>query len=93
MWIGDPTSCLISGKERDKTLHEIHHEIRAAQVQDVEKVLHDIIDGAPAARFSERLKDLIESGYGLDDSTVAPEQAGAEGASKQKVDATRNALS
>jgi pyruvate/2-oxoglutarate dehydrogenase complex dihydrolipoamide acyltransferase (E2) component len=26
---------------------------------------HDIIDGAPAARFAERLKDLIESGYGL----------------------------
>ena len=26
---------------------------------------HDIIDGAPAARFTERLKDLVESGYGL----------------------------
>jgi len=26
---------------------------------------HDIIDGAPAARFTARLKDLIESGYGL----------------------------
>jgi pyruvate/2-oxoglutarate dehydrogenase complex dihydrolipoamide acyltransferase (E2) component len=26
---------------------------------------HDIIDGAPAARFTQRLKDLIESGYGL----------------------------
>jgi hypothetical protein len=26
---------------------------------------HDIIDGAPAARFAERLKGLIESGYGL----------------------------
>jgi len=32
---------------------------------------HDIIDGAPAARFTQRLKDLIESGYGLPDSTVA----------------------
>jgi signal transduction histidine kinase len=30
---------------------------------------HDIIDGAPAARFTQHLKDLIESGYGL----VAPE--------------------
>ena len=39
----------------------------------------------------EGLKELIESGYGLGDSTVEPEQAGAEGASKQKVDATRNA--
>ena len=53
---------------------------------------HDIIDGAPAARFTERLKELIESGYGLGDSTVESEQAGAEAASKQKVDATRNAL-
>jgi pyruvate/2-oxoglutarate dehydrogenase complex dihydrolipoamide acyltransferase (E2) component len=26
---------------------------------------HDIIDGAPAARFTNELKELIESGYGL----------------------------
>jgi len=26
---------------------------------------HDVIDGAPAARFMQRLKKLIESGYGL----------------------------
>lgn len=26
---------------------------------------HDIVDGAPAARFAQRLKELIESGYGL----------------------------
>lgn len=26
---------------------------------------HDIVDGAPAARFMQRLKKLIESGYGL----------------------------
>jgi pyruvate/2-oxoglutarate dehydrogenase complex dihydrolipoamide acyltransferase (E2) component len=31
---------------------------------------HDTIDGAPAARFTQRLKELIESGYGLDDSMV-----------------------
>ncbi len=36
---------------------------------------HEIIDGAPAARFTERLKELIESGYGLDDPTVETEQA------------------
>ena len=28
---------------------------------------HDVIDGAPAARFTQRLKELIESGYGLPD--------------------------
>jgi len=53
---------------------------------------HDIIDGAPAARFTERLKDLIEGSYGLPDSTVKSEMAGAEGASTQQVEATRPAL-
>lgn len=27
---------------------------------------HDLVDGAPAARFTARLKELIESGYGLE---------------------------
>jgi pyruvate/2-oxoglutarate dehydrogenase complex dihydrolipoamide acyltransferase (E2) component len=27
---------------------------------------HDIVDGGPAARFTQRLKELIESGHGLD---------------------------
>jgi pyruvate/2-oxoglutarate dehydrogenase complex dihydrolipoamide acyltransferase (E2) component len=27
---------------------------------------HDIVDGAPAARFAQRFKELLESGYGLD---------------------------
>jgi hypothetical protein len=53
---------------------------------------HDIIDGAPAARFTQRLKVLIESGYGLFDSTVASEPAVVEGASKQEVEATHPAL-
>jgi pyruvate/2-oxoglutarate dehydrogenase complex dihydrolipoamide acyltransferase (E2) component len=26
---------------------------------------HNLVDGAPAARFTERFKELIESGYGL----------------------------
>ena len=29
---------------------------------------HDVIDGAPAARFTRRLMELIESGYGLDET-------------------------
>jgi hypothetical protein len=33
---------------------------------------HDVIDGAPAARFTRRLVELIESGYGLgEDQTLA----------------------
>jgi hypothetical protein len=38
-------------------------------------MMHDLIDGAPAARFTQQLKDLIESVYGLGDSTVESEQA------------------
>jgi pyruvate/2-oxoglutarate dehydrogenase complex dihydrolipoamide acyltransferase (E2) component len=40
---------------------------------------HDMIDGAPAARLTQRLKELIESGYGLDDSMVSSKQAVAAG--------------
>ncbi|HKT37817.1 MAG TPA: 2-oxo acid dehydrogenase subunit E2, partial [Ktedonobacterales bacterium] len=38
---------------------------------------HDLVDGAPAARFTKRLKELIESGYGLDlgSATTNSEQA------------------
>jgi pyruvate/2-oxoglutarate dehydrogenase complex dihydrolipoamide acyltransferase (E2) component len=35
---------------------------------------HDIIDGAPAARFVTRLKELIESGFGLFDQEIMAEQ-------------------
>lgn len=41
---------------------------------------HEIIDGAPATRFTRRLKDLIESSYGLDDGILPPEQAVAKDA-------------
>jgi pyruvate/2-oxoglutarate dehydrogenase complex dihydrolipoamide acyltransferase (E2) component len=49
---------------------------------------HNITDGAMAARFTERLKELIEGGYGLDDlgDVAAPvEPAGAEDASTRQV--------
>jgi hypothetical protein len=39
---------------------------------------HDIVDGAPAARFTERLKELIESGYGLGDVRVELESGPAQ---------------
>jgi pyruvate/2-oxoglutarate dehydrogenase complex dihydrolipoamide acyltransferase (E2) component len=35
---------------------------------------HDTVDGAPAARFTARLKELIESCYGLDDALVESRQ-------------------
>lgn len=36
---------------------------------------HDIVDGAPAARFTQRLKDLLENGYGLIEEGSSPEPA------------------
>jgi pyruvate/2-oxoglutarate dehydrogenase complex dihydrolipoamide acyltransferase (E2) component len=33
---------------------------------------HDVVDGAPAARFAQRLVDLIESGYGLTENQPIP---------------------
>jgi pyruvate/2-oxoglutarate dehydrogenase complex dihydrolipoamide acyltransferase (E2) component len=40
---------------------------------------HNVVDGAPAARFAQRLKQLIESGYGLEaiESVAASGQTGA----------------
>lgn len=34
---------------------------------------HDIVDGAPLARFVKELRSLIESGYGLTDLSTATE--------------------
>ncbi len=31
---------------------------------------HDVVDGAPAARFAQRLKELLESGYGLNTTEI-----------------------
>jgi pyruvate/2-oxoglutarate dehydrogenase complex dihydrolipoamide acyltransferase (E2) component len=45
---------------------------------------HELIDGAPATRFTQRLKDLIESGSGLPDSTEEREQAGAEAGAQKR---------
>lgn len=36
---------------------------------------HDLVDGAPAARFTERLKELVESGFGLDELNDEPRSA------------------
>lgn len=45
---------------------------------------HDVVDGGPAARFTRRLVELIESGYGLDEdqaiSTIDTEPAAAPAA-------------
>jgi pyruvate/2-oxoglutarate dehydrogenase complex dihydrolipoamide acyltransferase (E2) component len=38
---------------------------------------HDVVDGAPATRFTERLKELIESGFGLESFATPSESASA----------------
>lgn len=50
---------------------------------------HELVDGAPAARFTRRLRELIESGYGLGDATAGSERAEAARAPQQQVEATR----
>jgi pyruvate/2-oxoglutarate dehydrogenase complex dihydrolipoamide acyltransferase (E2) component len=35
---------------------------------------HEVVDGAPATRFTRRFKELIEGGYGLDAIAARPEQ-------------------
>ncbi len=39
---------------------------------------HDMVDGGPATRFTKRLVELIESGYGLDElvQSIAAEESG-----------------
>ncbi len=44
---------------------------------------HDIVDGAPAARFTQQFRELVESGYGL--SQVGKGQ-GEQQAKKEKTD-------
>jgi len=45
---------------------------------------HDLVDGAPAARFTRRLKELIENGYGLED-LATPLARSAEGTAPARV--------
>lgn len=33
---------------------------------------HDVVDGAPAARFTHRLKEMLEGGHGLADAVASP---------------------
>jgi len=58
---------------RPCTLLSAHKATTGESLSFTISVDHDIVDGAPAARFAKRLKELIESSYGLDDLTVKPE--------------------
>ncbi len=46
----------------------VEGRIKPRQILNLTLVFdHDVIDGAPATRFTRRLVELIESGYGLDE--------------------------
>lgn len=51
-----------------RMLTEVEGRIEPRQMLSLTIIFdHDIIDGAPAARFTRKLVELIESGYGLDE--------------------------
>jgi pyruvate/2-oxoglutarate dehydrogenase complex dihydrolipoamide acyltransferase (E2) component len=51
-----------------RKLAEVEDRIEAREMLSLTIIFdHDVIDGAPAARFTRRLVELIESGYGLDE--------------------------
>jgi pyruvate/2-oxoglutarate dehydrogenase complex dihydrolipoamide acyltransferase (E2) component len=76
-------SIVVGGIARKPGVVDEHIEIRDYLNMTI-NFDHDMIDGAPAARFTQQLIDLIESGYGLFDSTVKSEQAEAEAATKKR---------
>jgi pyruvate/2-oxoglutarate dehydrogenase complex dihydrolipoamide acyltransferase (E2) component len=61
---------IVGGTARQ--LKEVDGRIEPREMLSVTIIFdHEIIDGAPAARFTRRLVELIESGYGLEkDETV-----------------------
>ncbi len=54
-------------QEHGVVFHPLRGDVQQIMAGETgrEFIDHDIVDGAPAARFAQRLKELIESGYGL----------------------------
>jgi pyruvate/2-oxoglutarate dehydrogenase complex dihydrolipoamide acyltransferase (E2) component len=67
---------LVVGGTANK-LAEVEGRIETRQMLSLTIIFdHDVIDGAPAARFTRKLVELIEAGYGLDEGIL---QTGAIG--------------
>ncbi|HEU5349045.1 MAG TPA: 2-oxo acid dehydrogenase subunit E2, partial [Ktedonobacterales bacterium] len=85
---GIPTAC----NTLDVTVGGIGEKPRLLDGQVVQReflnltvsVDHDVVDGAPAARFASRLRELIESGYGLSQLALAAADAAAAPAPLQR---------
>jgi pyruvate/2-oxoglutarate dehydrogenase complex dihydrolipoamide acyltransferase (E2) component len=55
---------IVGGTARKQT--EVEKRIELREILNLTVMFdHDVIDGAPATRFTHRLVELIESGYGL----------------------------
>ena len=64
-YVGQTLSVTVGGISRRPVYGE-NDEIIAREFLNVTISLdHDIIDGAPSARFTARFKELVESGFGL----------------------------
>jgi pyruvate/2-oxoglutarate dehydrogenase complex dihydrolipoamide acyltransferase (E2) component len=67
-WVVSPpvyNLCLMLGGVAEKPV-AVGGQVTRQQMMSVTLYLnHDIVDGAPAARFTRRLVEMIESGYGL----------------------------
>lgn len=66
-------SFALGGLVRRDACHEGVHETRDHLCVTV-IVNHDLVDGAPAARFVQRLQQLVESAYGIADALVADQE-------------------
>lgn len=53
---------------------------------------HDVIDGGPATRFTRRLVELIECGYGLKENQTMPASDGFCAASTEQISTGRGAI-
>ena len=63
-----PTVSTWSWGVHARKLAEVDGRIEPRQMLSLTIIFdHDIIDGAPAARFTRKLVELIEAGYGLDE--------------------------
>lgn len=58
-----------------KKVAEVNGRTEPREILNVTVVFdHDVIDGAPAARFTRRLVELIENGYGLDAASTGEQK-------------------
>lgn len=65
-----PLMVTVGGIGEKQTLVEGRLEVREYLSLTI-SVDHEVVDGAPATRFTQRFKELIESGYGLASTDMA----------------------